>query len=232
MFCGEELIYSEEYKKETCIYCGKEFSTNVTCRNGHYVCDSCHALKGTDLILTYFRNTDKTNPLEMAIDIMKNSSFHMHGPEHHFLIPAALITSYCNITNEPKDKRLKMLITARKRAEDVKGGFCGFYGDCGAAVGTGIFVSIITSSTPLSTKSWGEANEVTGRSLIKIAETGGPRCCKRNLYTAIREAAEFVDRKFQVRLYDYETSKPVCQFSKFNSECLGQRCPYNKANNK
>ena len=39
------------------------------------------------------------------------------------------------------------------RATDIKGGFCGFYGNCGAAVGTGIYVSIITGATPLTRES-------------------------------------------------------------------------------
>ena len=30
-----------------------------------------------------------------------------------------------------------------------------FYGNCGAAVGTGIFISIITEATPLTKENWG-----------------------------------------------------------------------------
>lgn len=231
VLCGEELTYWEEYKKVNCVYCGETFTTNVTCKKGHYVCDKCHSLKGIDLILTYFKSTTKTNPIEMAIEVMKSKNFHMHGPEHHFLVPAALITSYCNITGENEEDKLKKLLVAKKRAEDVKGGFCGFYGNCGAAVGTGIFMSIITSTTPLSKKTWGITNEITGRSLLRIAEIGGPRCCKRNLFTAIKEAAKLVDEKLNVKLYDYENYKVVCNFYKLNSECLKEECPYNKANN-
>ena len=75
----------------------------------------------------------------------------MHGPEHHFLIPAVLLSAFYNVSGEPGEKE-KKIKQARKRAENVLGGFCGFYGDCGAAVGTGIFVSVITGATPLSQK--------------------------------------------------------------------------------
>lgn len=227
MLCGEELAYGESYEEVTCVYCKNRFNSNVTCKNGHYVCDSCHSLKGVGLILTYCKNTDKTNPIEIAVDIMKSKNFYMHGPEHHFLVPATLITSYYNNIGETSELKEKGLLIAKKRAEDIKGGFCGFYGNCGAAVGTGIFMSIITSTTPLTKKTWGITNEITGRSLIKISELGGPRCCKRNLFTAIRQATEFVDKKLNVKLYDYEDFKIVCDFSKLNSECIGKECPYN-----
>ena len=40
----------------------------------------------------------------MAIEIMKSPMINMHGPEHHFLVPAVLITSYYNIKDEKKNK--------------------------------------------------------------------------------------------------------------------------------
>ena len=64
-----------------------------------------------------------------------------------------LLASYYNIRNEPELKE-KKIEDARKRAVNVLGGFCGFYGACGAAVGTGIFISVITEANPLSRDEW------------------------------------------------------------------------------
>ncbi|VUT25840.1 MAG: hypothetical protein MOIL_01256 [Candidatus Methanolliviera sp. GoM_oil] len=55
------------------------------------------------------------------------------------------------------------------------GGFCGYHGDCGAAVGTGIFISLITDATPLSKHEWKLSNLMTAKSLLSIANHGGPR---------------------------------------------------------
>jgi hypothetical protein len=231
LICGQELVYAKEYADLECVYCGKTFSSNVSCRNGHYICDACHSSDAVDLMMKYFEHTDKTNPIEMAIELMKSESVHMHGPEHHFLVPGALITSYMNVTGRSDKEKKKKLLVAKKRAEDVKGGFCGFYGSCGAAIGTGIFMSVINETTPLSKETWSMANEMTGMSLINIAKSGSPRCCKRCAFTAIRTAAEFVDKNLGVKLYDYENNPIVCEFMSFNKECIGLECSYHPVNN-
>lgn len=211
MFCGEELEYLQEYKDVECLYCHEKFQSNVTCKSGHYVCDSCHSMSGIDLIEKYCKETTKTNPIEMAIELMKSPSIHMHGPEHHYLVPAVLISSYYNLKKDYKTK-IKKLAVAKKRAKDVPGGICGFNGNCGAAVGTGIYMSVITEATPLTKESWGLANMMTGTTLIAIAKRGGPRCCKRNSFIAIRNAAKFTEENIGIKLYDYRKGKPKCTF--------------------
>lgn len=230
MVCGKELVYFEDYKEAECIYCHKKFKSNVSCIDGHYICDSCHSMDAIGLIESYCRETDKTNPIDMAIELMKNPSINMHGPEHHFLVPAVLITSYYNTLGK-KDLIRKKLAVAKMRAKDIKGGFCGFYGNCGAAVGTGIYISIITGASPLTKDSWGLANLMTGTSLITMANIGGPRCCKRNSFTAIAEAAKFTHEHFNVKLYDYENYNPICSFRLKNRECLKAECPYYTSKN-
>lgn len=229
IICGEDLIYREDYIDIKCEYCGKVFNTNVTCRNKHYICDSCHSLKGIDFILAYCKSTTKTNPIVMAMEIMNTEGIHMHGPEHHFLVPAILIASYYNTISEKFDVKEEKLMIAKKRAEDVKGGFCGFYGSCGAAVGCGIFLSVITSTTPLTKDTWGLVNESTGRVLLSLAEIGGPRCCKKGVFTGIKVTSKLLHEKMGVKLYDYDET-PKCRYSKLNKECIGYECPYNISN--
>ena len=152
LICGEGLVYSSDYQALGCYYCKGKFQSNVTCINNHFVCDKCHAQSGIELIETWCLNSKSINPVEMATGIMQSEKIKMHGPEHHFLVPAVLISSYCNrINDDTKPVKLK---TARKRAEKILGGFCGTHGNCGAGVGTGIFISIITQSTPLSKEEW------------------------------------------------------------------------------
>ncbi|NLY46661.1 MAG: SAM-dependent methyltransferase [Tissierella sp.] len=225
MVCGSELKYFEDFKKVECLYCHGNFKSNVTCESGHYICDLCHSMDANQAIENYCKSTDKTNPMEMAIELMKIPVINMHGPEHHFLVPAVLLASYYNIKGEKnfKDKKLSI---AKTRAKDIKGGFCGFYGNCGAAVGTGMYISIVTETTPLSKENWGLVNIMTGTSLISIGNIGGPRCCKRNLFVAIEEAAKFTEKNFDLKMYDYEKFTPKCSFKSKNKQCLQLECPY------
>jgi len=221
LICGKELVYQSDEKTLECYFCKDSFQSNVTCVNNHYVCDKCHAQSGMELIETYCLNSKSVNPLEMATEIMESEKIKMHGPEHHFLVPAVLISSFCNVVGDDS-KELKLSI-ARKRAEKIPGGFCGTHGNCGAGVGTGIFISVITHSTPLSKEEWSLSNLMTGRSLISIANHGGPRCCKRDTYLSIEEAIEFVKEKLDVAL---DSSEVHCHFSDNNKECLKTSCLY------
>jgi len=152
---------------------------------------------------------------------MKNPKIRMHGPEHHFLVPAALLAAYCNIQND--QGKGKKIITARERAKNVPGGFCGFYGNCGAGVGTGIFMSIITSATPLSEEEWRLCNLMTAKSLETIANSGGPRCCKRNSFAAIETATDFLEKNMAISM---PGSTIRCEFHEMNRECKKNRCKY------
>ncbi|MBN1785297.1 MAG: hypothetical protein JW815_06125 [Candidatus Bathyarchaeota archaeon] len=65
---------------------------------------------------------------------------------------------------------------------------------------------------------------MTAKSLLTVAEHGGPRCCKRNTYLALMQAVEFLKEKFGVTLKVREDHE--CEFSDLNSECLRQSCPF------
>ncbi len=225
LICGEELIYGKEITRLECFYCKQTNDSNVKCRNGHYVCDSCHSLPAMELIENYCNSSKSEDPLELALTLMRNPNVKMHGPEHHFLVPAVLLAAYYNIKKEYGMKTTKLRM-AKKRALNVLGGFCGFYGNCGAAVGTGIFISLITDANPLSVAEWKLSNLVTARSLLTIAEHGGPRCCKRNTYLALMKAVEFLKEQlnFTVKI----RSGHKCEFYGLNNECLQQNCPFHR----
>lgn len=224
--CGSELIYLDKYSKLECYYCKNVFESNVACSKGHYICDTCHSLSGNELILQYCLQSNNTDPVELALILMRHKSINMHGPEHHFLVPAVLLTAYYNIKNEPVKKKEKLLI-AEKRAKNVLGGFCGFYGCCGAAIGTGIFMSLITDATPLSKDEWQVSNMLTANVLLSISKAGGPRCCKRDTFIALLETIKYLHDTLYISFGCNESIK--CEFSSLNKECLVNYCPfYNK----
>lgn len=222
LICGTELEYLSDDVELTCSLCSETFSTNVKCKNNHFVCDSCHQSDAFDFIENYCINSIENNPVNLINSIFKNPKIKMHGPEHHFLVPAVLLTAYYN-TNEKNNLIKNKVKTAKKRAKNVPGGFCGFYGTCGAGIGAGIFMSLILDSTPLSENEWKLSNLLTSKCLEKIANSGGPRCCKRDTYIAIETTSEFLQNKLKVTI---PLSEIKCNYSELNKECKQENCLY------
>lgn len=223
LLCGAKLTYLNEPKQTTCVYCKNTFDTVVTCENNHYVCDDCHRMNGEEIILQTCMQSQRKDPFIIAEQIMKHPSIHMHGPEHHFLVPAVLLTSYYN-SKKMYQKKWEKIKTAQKRAGKILGGFCGTHGVCGSAIGTGIFISIILQATPLSRKEWQLSNLITAESLTTIANHGGPRCCKRNTFLAFFSAIDFVKKHFKFSIP--HSKDKTCLFSNINNECIEEKCPY------
>ena len=222
LICGADLVYFQEAKEMTCVFCGKRELSHASCKDGHYVCDACHARKGIEAVMRECRTTKSRNPIEIMQKIMADPYIYMHGPEHHVMAGAALLVAYHNSGGEVDlDWALAEM---KERGGQVPGGVCGFWGCCGAGVSTGIYMSIITKATPLSGKSWGLSNRMTSRALNAIGEIGGPRCCKRDTFTAVGEAVRMTAEELGVEMELPE--KILCTFSGENQQCLRGRCPY------
>ena len=149
----------------------------------------------------------------------------MHGPEHHVMTGSALLTAYKNAGG---DLDLQpALLEMMRRGKSVPGGTCGFWGACGAGISAGIFVSIISKSTPLSEKPFGLSNLMTAKALEQIGTVGGPRCCKRDSYLSILAAIDFTAAHFNIQM---EKPEVVCRHAAQNNQCIGSRCPFAAVN--
>lgn len=222
LICGADLVYFQEAKEMTCVFCGKRELNHASCKDGHYVCDACHARKGIEAVMRECRTTKSRNPIEIMQKIMADPYIYMHGPEHHVMAGAALLAAYHNSGGEVDlDWALAEM---KERGGQVPGGVCGFWGCCGAGVSTGIYMSIITKATPLSGKSWGLSNRMTSRALNAIGEIGGPRCCKRDTFTAVKEAVQMTKEELGIEMELPE--KIECGFYVENQQCLRGKCPY------
>lgn len=223
LICGAELeYYADRHELMTCQMCGKTLLSNTRCRSGHFVCDECHSKKSIESVLEICGEIKSKDPVKIAQRLFENSSVHMHGPEHHVLTGAALLTAYDNSGGGLELE--KALVEMTERGMQIPGGSCGFWGGCGAALSAGISFSIITETTPLSVESWGLCSLLTSRILKAMGSIGGPRCCKRTSFLAIREAAEFMNGKLKVKMDISEDIK--CSFFRSNRECIRKRCPF------
>ena len=263
IICGRPVEYLDCAEEMECAICGKKVMSQIRCVDGHFVCDECHTAGLDEVVGLCLAETSK-DPVRIMEKMMDMEFCHMHGPEHHAMAAAALVTAYVNaggvIGKMPAyagsgqagdagdaagDDRRKTLQAALNKAlsrgRKVPGGICGAWGSCGAGIGAGIFISVITESTSLAVEPFGLSNTMTSRALAKIGEVGGPRCCKRNSFLSILAARDFVSEKFGIVMADEADADtdagadvkngyfPVCRWQKMNAECIGARCPFSPA---
>ena len=43
LVCGGPLLYVEKAEEMECSFCHKKELSRAKCREGHYICDECHA---------------------------------------------------------------------------------------------------------------------------------------------------------------------------------------------
>ena len=168
------------------------------------------------------------NPIAIFSNIANEDFIRIHGPEHHILDGAALLTAFYNAGG--KIKLYESLNELMKRGLQMPGATCGMWGVCGAVSSMGAALSIIDGTGPLSTdSSWGNHMEFTSKALLSLSEVGGPRCCKRDAFISFKQAIQHVNKNYDVQLED---SAIVCYFSKKNGQCIKERCPFYKNPNK
>lgn len=221
--CGAPVVRLTERQIALCRFCGREFEIEEVCEKGHFVCDECGERNAEDIITASAIASKSYDPIEIAIEIMQHPSIPMHGSEHHYLVPAVLLACYCNRL-DLHDKKAEYLAEARLRASQVPIDSCGLCGACGAGIGTGIYLSILSGATPLSKVEWKLSNMITSESLVNIAIHGGPRCCKRDTILALQSAIQFSIRQ-NICMFD-SPDNIACTFTKRNKECIGNRCPF------
>ena len=224
LICQAPLEYLEQDISMECAICHKRENSKTRCVNGHYICNECHT-QGMDSIIGLCLAETSKNPIEIIDRIMDQPFCHMHGPEHHVFVGSALLTAFKNaggnIDLHPA------LLEMMSRGRSVPGGACGFWGACGAGISAGMFLSIISRSTPLSAAPLGDANQMTAAALGQIGAIGGPRCCNRNSYLSILTEIDFVKDRFQIQM---EKPVVVCRHPSQNNQCIGKRCPFSRVN--
>ena len=223
LICKAPLEYLTQDEVMECAICHKKESSKTRCVAGHYVCNDCHT-QGMDSIFGLCLSETSADPVAILRRMMELPFCHMHGPEHHVMVGAALLTAYKNAGgNLELEKALQEMYS---RGKAVPGGACGFWGACGAGIATGQFLAIVTQSTPLAQEPWGLSNQMTARALESIGQVGGPRCCKRDSFLAILAAVDFAREQLGVEM---ERTVPVCSYSGRNNQCIGKRCPFSAA---
>ena len=224
LICKAPLEYLESDIPMECEICHKKENSKTRCIKGHYVCNDCHT-QGLDSIIGLCMNEISKDPIAIIEKMMTMPFCHMHGPEHHVMVGSALLTAYKNAGGNIDLH--SALIEMMNRGKSVPGGACGFWGACGAGISSGMFISIISKSTPLANEPFALSHQMTAKSLGRIGQIGGPRCCKRDSYLSILSAIDFVKEHFGIEM---DKPKIICRYSTQNNQCIGKRCPFSKTN--
>ena len=119
LICGAPLEYLTQDTLMECVLCHKQEPSKTRCVNGHYVCNECHTA-GMDSIIALCLEATSRNPIEVLETMMSKSFCHMHGPEHHVLVGAALLTAYNNcLPNSAKLDMKAALVEVMERGPAV-----------------------------------------------------------------------------------------------------------------
>lgn len=219
LVCGQELEYGQ-LTHTTCAVCGAEQTTEVQCQDGHYICDHCHQSDAIPFLERYISQTTLEDPVAMIKQIWRHPAFHMHGPEHHYLIPAIVLRALENSGVSVPQGYWRLI---KQRASQLPGGTCGYWGACSAGISTGITASILAECSPIKKEHYDTIHLVTSQALARIASVGGPRCCKRNTMLALEAMVESLIGFFE---HTVATEPFVCDHFPRNRECLNKECPY------
>ena len=162
-----------------------------------------------------------TDPYEIFSALAQRDFVSIHGPEHHILDGACILTAFYHAGGniDLRDALRRLMAEGLK----MPGAACGLWGVCGAVTSIGAALAIVEGTGPLSTEDWGSHMAYTSAALARLAQIGGPRCCKRDAFAAMEQAVEYIRDRYGVTL---PMSPIQCAFSSRNAQCIGERCPY------
>jgi hypothetical protein len=223
MVCGSSLQYADTEEQQVCTYCGQLFQSAVSCTEGHYVCDACHAENALDVITHHCLTSKETDMLRLFEQIRSHPAIPVHGPEYHALVPGIILSTYRNLGGDILDMNISSGIS---RGKTIAGGSCGFMGICGAATGTGIAFSIMLQANPVKPEERKTVQQITAAVLEEIARLEAARCCQRDCWIALKKAAALSVHLLEFPLKASYTIN--CNQQHRNNECFGKTCPIYK----
>lgn len=220
MVCGASLIYEEQPRELMCHYCMQVFTADAACDAGHHVCDACHVKDSLEVMEHICLTSTETDMVALFKHIRTHRSVSVHGPEHHAMVAAVILTTYRNLGGEVSDEKIQKAI---KRGAAIAGGSCGLAGVCGAAMGVGIAFGALIGSSPKKADKRQQLLQLTSGVLDEIAAMRAARCCQRDAYLALREAAEISQLHLDIKLLADEPYP--CQQTHLNKQCAEEICP-------
>jgi hypothetical protein len=228
IICGDELESLDREIETHCDFCGKLAKANTGCKSSHIICEDCLNMPVNSYIKKLCLNYNDNDPIALAVEIMNSPLVKMHGSEHHFIVPAVMLTCTYKFMKSANDLSI-LLDNAEDLAMHTISIDCQYdckY--CGAANGSAIFLNLFMDSDSSDDQILSLDKSLVSRCLNRISQYDLPRCCKRDTYFSIDETIVFLKEKFEIEL---PKSEAKCIFSLRNKSCGREICMfYNIAN--
>lgn len=218
---------------QTCTYCGRQEESEWLCPQGHYVCEDCRAASAEEIVRRTTLATTATDPVQIADLLMKHPVFAKHGPAHHLLTAPVLLAALRNQGDVIPSQFTRgitpgRILAAIQRVKDIPQAACATRGDCGAAVGLGCAVSLLTGAGIRSDRERSLVLRATAQALARVADLGGSRCCRQSVYATLETARDFLKNELGIVL---GLSQPVrCGLVEITEECKQKHCVYYPTN--
>ena len=179
-------------------------------------------------IIRDIREEKSRDPGRIFRSITGREYISMHGPEHHVLDGACILTAFANAGGKiDLEEGLRQLL---EEGLKMPGAMCGLWGVCGAVASAGAALAVIDGTGPLSEDgSWGKHMAFTAAATAELGRVNGPRCCKRDAQLALRVCVDYINSNYPVKL---EYSDAACTFYTENRQCIRERCPFFPADQK
>jgi 7,8-dihydro-6-hydroxymethylpterin dimethyltransferase len=220
LVCGAPLVYRTEDSPVRCHYCRAALMAHAVCEQGHFVCDACHTTDSLAVIETFCQTAAETDLITLLDRIRRHPAIARHGPEHHILVPALILTAYRNRGGTVTPEIFR---SALSRGQSVPGGVCGFWGVCGAAVGVGIAFSLLLEATPMKPRERSQVQGAVQAVLGELTSQDAARCCQRECWLALRKAADLSREWLPIPLT--AAAVLVCRQAGKRPDCLQSACP-------
>jgi hypothetical protein len=136
------------------------------------------------------------------------------------MVPGIILATYRNLGGRLSEETI---LAGIERGSRIPGGQCGLMGVCGAAAGVGVAFGLLLGSGPLDALGRQRLHRIVARVLERIGEHEAARCCQRDSWIALREAARLSEELLPITLRA-EGDLECAQMGK-NKECLKRACP-------
>lgn len=219
------MEYFSSGRELTCVLCGKKEIGNISCQNGHYVCDECHGKDLFDSIKDYVLKSKAVDPFEIAEYLMNKDNVPMLGCENAWIAAGALMAALKNngivkVTDE------QIVEALRRTKRQAVGGYCGLTGVCGIAPAIGACFSVTLGAACPKDQETAVTMKVVARIINKIADETGPCCCKNFVRTAIDESIKAAKEYLNVSLPS-NSEAIICTYSSRHPHgCRETKCQY------
>ncbi len=220
LICGEPLCYLDTPQEVSCGFCQIRAPTEVLCQGGHFVCDDCHSQEALPVIERLCLQSAETDMISLFAHVRRHPALAVHGPEHHSLVPATILTTYRNLGGSLADDAICKGI---RRGAAVPGGFCAFSGGCGAAMGVGIAFAILIGASPLQAVKRQQVQRIAAGAIEAVSRHQAARCCQRDGWVALRHAATISEPIIGLKLRAETALR--CSQQQLNKQCGKENCP-------